>query len=73
MASQSSAELARTGAQKRQAHPGPGEPLLCTWMADSPGEALLPPGDGGSQGLVNWAAPGAGADLKGLLERIIRQ
>ncbi|MFM5820695.1 DUF2913 family protein [Aeromonas sanarellii] len=76
MASQSLAELARTGAQKAgNRTPAQESHFLCTWMADSLKEkrfSRLVMAD-----LKAWVqlgrTLGAGADLKGLLERIIRQ
>ncbi|MGS3152409.1 DUF2913 family protein [Aeromonas sanarellii] len=76
MASQSLAELARTGAQKAgKRTPAQESHFLCTWMADSLKEkrfSRLVMAD-----LKAWVqlgrTLGAGADLKGLLERIIRQ
>ena len=76
MASQSLAELARTGAQKAgKRTPAQESHFLCTWMADSLKEKrfsrLV------MEDLKAWVqlgrTLGAGADLKGLLERIIRQ
>ena len=76
MASQSLAELARTGAQKAgKRTPAQESHFLCTWMADSLKEKrfsrLV------MEDLTAWVqlgrTLGAGADLKGLLERIIRQ
>lgn len=76
MASQSLAELARTGAQKAgNRTPAQESHFLCTWMADSLKEKrfsrLV------MEDLKAWVqlgrTLGAGADLKGLLERIIRQ
>lgn len=76
MASQSLAELARTAAQKSgKRTPAQESHFLCTWMADSLKEKrfsrLV------MEDLKAWVqlgrTLGAGADLKGLLERIIRQ
>ena len=76
MASQSLAELARTGAQKAgKRTPAQESHFLCTWMADSLKEKrfsrLV------MEDLKAWVqlgrTLGAGADLKGLLERILRQ
>ncbi len=76
MASLSLAELARTGAQKAgKRTPAQESHFLCTWMADSLKEKrfsrLV------MEDLKAWVqlgrTLGAGADLKGLLERIIRQ
>ncbi|WP_421281444.1 DUF2913 family protein [Aeromonas taiwanensis] len=76
MASQSLAELARTAAQKSgKRTPAQESHFLCTWMADSLKEKrfsrLV------MEDLKAWVqlgrTLGAGADLKGLLERILRQ
>lgn len=76
MASQSLAELARTAAQKSgKRTPAQESHFLCTWMADSLKEKrfsrLV------MEDLKEWVqlgrTLGAGADLKGLLERILRQ
>lgn len=76
MASQSLAELARTGEQKAgQRTPAQESHFLCTWMADSLKEKrfsrLV------MEDLKTWIQQGrtlgAGADLKGLLERIVCQ
>ena len=76
MASQSLAELARTGAQKAgKRTPAQESHFLCTWMADSLKEKRY--SRLGMEDLKAWVqlgrTLGAGADLKGLLERIIRQ
>ncbi|MBP4043337.1 DUF2913 family protein [Aeromonas sp. SrichE-2G] len=76
MASQSLAELARTAAQKSgKRTPAQESHFLCTWMADSLKEKrfsrLV------MEDLKAWVqlgrTLGAGADLKGLLERIVSQ
>ena len=76
MASQSLAELARTAEQKAgKRTPAQESHFLCTWMADSLKEKrfsrLV------MEDLKAWVqlgrTLGAGADLKGLLERILRQ
>ncbi|MCO4205566.1 DUF2913 family protein [Aeromonas taiwanensis] len=76
MASQSLDELARTAAQKSgKRTPAQESHFLCTWMADSLKEKrfsrLV------MEDLKAWVqlgrTLGAGADLKGLLERILRQ
>lgn len=76
MASQSLAELARTAAQKAGKRTAAQEShFLCTWMAESLKEKrfsrLV------MEDLKEWVqlgrTLGAGADLKGLLERIVSQ
>ena len=76
MASQSLAELARTAEQKAgKRTPAQESHFLCTWMADSLKEKrfsrLV------MEDLKDWVqlgrTLGAGADLKGLLERIMSQ
>ncbi|MGL6263229.1 DUF2913 family protein [Aeromonas jandaei] len=76
MATQSLAELARTGEQKAgKRTPAQESHFLCTWMADSLKEKrfsrLV------MEDLKGWVqlgrTLGAGADLKGLLERIVSQ
>lgn len=76
MASQSLAELARTAAQKAgKRTPAQESHFLCTWMAESLKEKrfsrLV------MEDLKEWVqlgrTLGAGADLKGLLERIVSQ
>ncbi|MFQ2335459.1 DUF2913 family protein [Aeromonas dhakensis] len=76
MASQSLAELARTAEQKAgKRTPAQESHFLCSWMAESLKEKrfsrLV------MEDLKEWVqlgrTLGAGADLKGLLERIIRQ
>lgn len=76
MASQSLAELARTAEQKAgKRTPAQESHFLCTWMADSLKEKrfsrLV------MEDLKGWIQQGrtlgAGADLKGLLERIVSQ
>ncbi|MDF5705936.1 DUF2913 family protein [Aeromonas hydrophila subsp. hydrophila] len=76
MASQSLAELARTAEQKAgKRTPAQESHFLCTWMADSLKEKrfsrLV------MEDLKDWVqlgrTLGAGADLKGLLERIMGQ
>ena len=76
MARQSLAELERTAAQKMSKRtPAQESHFLCTWMADSLKEKrfsrLV------MEDLKTWVqlgrTLGAGADLKGLLERVQRQ
>ncbi|WP_412840054.1 DUF2913 family protein, partial [Aeromonas dhakensis] len=76
MAGQSLAELARTAEQKAgKRTPAQESHFLCSWMAESLKEKrfsrLV------MEDLKEWVqlgrTLGAGADLKGLLERIIRQ